>query len=47
MWIVVVKYSRNNEVFIYDMLVEAKEKYERVIKSGRIAYLANLIETNL
>ena len=47
MWIVVVKYSRNNEVFIYEALDEAKEKYERVIQSGRIAYLASLIETNL
>lgn len=47
MWIVVVKYSRNNEVFLYDTLEEAKEKFNRVVESGRVAYLANLIETNL
>lgn len=47
MWIVVVKYSRNNEVFLYDKIEEAKEKYQKVIQSGRVAYLANLMQTNL
>lgn len=47
MWIVVVKYSRNNEVFLFESLQEAKAKYDKVIHSGRIAYLANLLETNL
>ncbi|MEH7490823.1 hypothetical protein [Neobacillus niacini] len=47
MWIVVVKYSRNNEVFLYESLEEAKKKYDKVIKSGRVAYLASLLQTNL
>jgi hypothetical protein len=47
MWIVVVKYSRTNEVFVYESLGEAEKKYNKVIETGRIAYLASLIQTNL
>lgn len=47
MWIVVVKYSRTNEVFVYESLKDAENKYNKVIESGRVAYLASLIQTNL
>jgi hypothetical protein len=47
MYLVVVKYSRNNEVFHYESLEEAKNKYNKVVESGRIAYLTNVIEVNI
>lgn len=46
MWIV-VKYSRTNEVFLYESLEDAKNKYNQVIESGRMAYLASVTETNI
>ncbi|HGH7181612.1 TPA: hypothetical protein ACJMKL_003832 [Bacillus luti] len=47
MWIVVVKYSRTNEMFVYESLEDAENKYNKVIETGKIAYLTNLIQTNL
>lgn len=47
MWIVVVKYSRTDETFLYESLEEAEIKYKKVMESGRIAYLARVIRTNL
>ena len=47
MWIVVVKYSVNNEIFLFKTLEEATNKYNKVVESGRVAYLTELIKTNV
>lgn len=47
MWIVIIKYSRTNEVFQYGSLEEANKKYNEVIESGRLAYLTSVIEANI
>jgi hypothetical protein len=47
MYLVVVKYSRTNEVFLYESLEEAKNKYNKVIESGKVAYLTSVIEANI
>ena len=47
MWIVIIEYSFDNEILIYDQLENAEERYQKEKNSGQLVYLTKVIKSNM
>ncbi len=47
MWIVIIEYEFDNDIYVFENYKEAEDKYYEIKSSGQLAYLTNVIKSNI
>lgn len=47
MWMVIIQYDYDNDIYIYESLKEAESKYTEELNLGKIVYLTEILRTNI